>query len=141
MALFENVPYVNFQDVNLDYLIRTALEVKAVAETMEEWKREHSKEYEELVDRVADLELWVNDMNAGDIPQSVINGLRIWLDKNMIELLRRAIKMVMFGLTDDGYFVAYVPESWNDIRFDTIMDYSNINYGHLVLITDVEEVA
>lgn len=141
MALFENVPYVNFQDVNLDYLIRTALEVKAVAETMEEWKREHSKEYEELVDRVADLELWVDDMNAGDIPQSVINGLRTWLDKNMVELLRRAIKMVMFGLTDDGYFVAYVPESWADIRFDTIMDYSNINYGHLVLITDVKEIA
>lgn len=28
-------------------------------------------------------------------------------------------KFVTFGLTDDGYFCAYIPESWEDVEFDT----------------------
>lgn len=140
MALFENVPYTNFQDMNLDYLIKVAKEVKRVAETMEEWMRDHEEEYLDLKARVDELDQWVYNMNIGNIPDGVIEGLRTWLDANMVELLRRAIKFVWFGLTDDGYFVAYVPDSWADISFDTIMDYNDVNYGHLVLITNVDEV-
>ena len=44
---------------------------------------------------------------------------------------------VFFGLTDDGYFVAYIPDGWDDIIFNTteydifISGFSE--YGHLVL--------
>lgn len=45
---------------------------------------------------------------------------------------------VFFGLTKDGYFVAYIPESWDDIKFGTtgydITTNSETNYGHLALI-------
>lgn len=45
---------------------------------------------------------------------------------------------IFFGLTKDGYFVAYIPESWSDIRFGTtgydITTNSETNYGHLALI-------
>lgn len=45
--------------------------------------------------------------------------------------------MVFFGLTDDGYFVAYIPESWDSITFETTGYDTNIDlmpeYGHLVL--------
>lgn len=43
---------------------------------------------------------------------------------------------VFFGLTDSGYFVAYIPESWNDIKFNTTGVDININgveFGKLVL--------
>ena len=46
------------------------------------------------------------------------------------------VGMVFFGLTMNGYFVAYVPDSWNDITFNTTgYDYETdeYNFGHLVL--------
>lgn len=45
--------------------------------------------------------------------------------------------MVFFGITDDGYFVAYIPENWDDITFNTTGLDINLpiqpDYGHLVL--------
>lgn len=45
---------------------------------------------------------------------------------------------IFFNLTKDGYFVAYIPESWSDIRFGTtgydITTNSETNYGHLALL-------
>lgn len=44
---------------------------------------------------------------------------------------------VFFGLTMDGYFVAYIPESWDDITFGTTQYDTFITgfteYGHLTL--------
>ena len=38
--------------------------------------------------------------------------------------------MLFFGLTQDGYFTAYIPEMWA-IAFDTDVDYDSENYGCL----------
>ena len=35
------------------------------------------------------------------------------------EVITETIKMVWFGLTDDGYFMAVIPDSWKEITFDT----------------------
>lgn len=56
----------------------------------------------------------------------------------MTEIITRYIAtMVFFGITDDGYFVAYIPESWDDITFYTteldIFLPIEPEYGHLVL--------
>lgn len=59
--------------------------------------------------------------------------IEAWIDEHMPDIIGRAIKMVFFGLTMDGYFCAYIPKSWAGITFDTIADYENINYGCLVL--------
>lgn len=56
-----------------------------------------------------------------------------WIDEHMPELISHAIKQVYFGLNDEGYFVAYVPESWSDITFDTGMVYGRSDYGRLIL--------
>lgn len=48
--------------------------------------------------------------------------------KNIVtEDFGNAAKFVSFGLTDDGYFIAYKPESWTDLNFSTDTD------GHLLL--------
>lgn len=53
------------------------------------------------------------------------------------QIVANAIKNVFFGLTMNGYFVAYIPESWDDITFETTgwdVDIpSQPEYGHLVL--------
>jgi len=46
--------------------------------------------------------------------------------------------MVFFGVTLDGHFVAYIPESWTDIDFDTGMIYGTPEYGRLILRYEVD---
>ncbi len=53
------------------------------------------------------------------------------------EIEKYIATMVFFGITDDGYFVAYIPESWKTITFNTTgLDITipiQPEYGHLVL--------
>lgn len=69
-----------------------------------------------------------------------------WIDNFdtsfMEEIIAQYIKMVFFGLTEDGYFVAYIPDSWNEIQFSTSQydDFTTLepDYGHLILSMNVE---
>lgn len=56
-----------------------------------------------------------------------------WIEANLKYIYDHTVKQIYFGLTDDGHFVAYIPDSWDDITFDTIMNYSSPNYGCLTL--------
>lgn len=67
--------------------------------------------------------------------------LEAWINANMERILSKSIKMVFFGLTLDGYFVAYIPETWNEIVFDTGMVYGEDTYGRLILRWDVDDSA
>ena len=69
-----------------------------------------------------------------------------WIDNFdtsfMEEIIAQYVKMVFFGLTDNGYFVAYIPDSWDEIQFSTSQydDFTSIepDYGHLILSVNVE---
>lgn len=56
-----------------------------------------------------------------------------WIDDNQKEIYEHLAKQVFFGLTDDGYFCAYIPDSWSDIMFDTGAVYGRSDYGRLIL--------
>lgn len=56
-----------------------------------------------------------------------------WINSHLSYIYDKAIQQVYFGLTSDGYFCAYVPDSWQDIEFDTGMNYGTYTYGHLIL--------
>ena len=62
-----------------------------------------------------------------------IDKIYKWIDANMASIISRAVKQVYFGLNDDGHFVAYIPDSWSDITFDTGMVYGRSDYGRLIL--------
>ena len=81
--------------------------------------------------------------SIGQIPtewsmQKVKNAFYKWMEQNALDIVGRLATTVFFGLTDSGHFVAYIPESWDDITFKTTeYDYSDPcfdEYGHLVLI-------
>ena len=78
---------------------------------------------EGLDDAVSILRQDVDKLMSGDF------------DAILMEAITRLIKMVFFGLTDSGYFVAYIPESWDDITFNTTQYdiESDVEFGHLVL--------
>ena len=54
-----------------------------------------------------------------------------WIDENFQNVMDGLLgHMLFFGLSDDGYFTAYIPEMWA-ITFDTELDYDSENYGCL----------
>lgn len=59
--------------------------------------------------------------------------LKQWFLDNAWKIYDRIAKQVFFGLTSDGYFCAYVPESWKEIEFDTGAIYGTEEYGRLIL--------
>lgn len=128
--LFSVYPYHNFSDYNLDWCINTVKELTPRVAELEEWRSEHESEYQEL------KQLY-DDIMSGRFPDSMIDSLRDWLSRNAFDIIGEMVKMVFFGLTDSGYFVAYIPDSWQDITFKTTEYDVNIplfgEYGHLVL--------
>lgn len=56
-----------------------------------------------------------------------------WIQDNFADLISAGVRQVYFGLTDDGYFCAYVPDSWSEITFDTGAVFGRSDYGRLIL--------
>ena len=89
----------------------------------------------ELID--SDKEI-INDIDELRADLKIVQDWIANYDEDkIIELFDHYFKFVFFGLTEDGYFVAYIPESWNDIQFST-SGYDNFTsiepeYGHLIL--------
>ena len=68
--------------------------------------------------------------------------LASWIAEHMPEIIAKAIKMVFFGLTQDGYFVAYIPQNgWDEIVFDTGAVYGSEEYGRLILLFNVDNAS
>ena len=114
--------------------------------------KEMCKELCKLVDYANELGVHIN-LNKDDITklQNELQNLKDgglldyyekqiyqWIQDNMRDIMAAACKQVYFGLNDDGYFVAYVPDSWNEITFDTGAVFGRSDYGRLILRFDAE---
>lgn len=62
--------------------------------------------------------------------------IKDWIEHNLDLLYEQLCTQVYFGLTDDGRFCAFIPQSWNDIVFDTGVVYGTEEYGRLILKFD-----
>lgn len=123
-------PGTHFYDTDLREMLCKVTKILKTVDELDNWKTEHEEEYKEL-------KKLYDDLMAGNYPDSFVNSLTEWINKNAVDLIGELIKMVFFGLTDDGYFVAYIPDSWDDITFGTsgLDDFpSGIDFGHLTLI-------
>lgn len=87
---------------------------------------------DELIERMDALEQKLSDP---EFIEQYIEVLQKWLDEHMPDIIADAIRIVYFGLTLDGYFVAYIPEgnAWDDVMFDTGGVYDSDAYGRLML--------
>lgn len=82
-----------------------------------------------LQEKVTELEKSLQDLIAR--VDGIVSGDTIL--QLVKEKINECVKFVFFGLTDNGYFCAYIPDSWDGITFDTISDCSSENYGKLVI--------
>lgn len=132
MSFFE-FPHTRTYDSDLGWLIKDYKTLDEFKDAMLKWIQETQPTIDELE---AILEAIVN----GNLPEGMREGIRKWLEANALDLIGELVKMVFFGITDDGYFVAYIPESWSDIIFettglDTIIP--GYEYGRLVLSMNI----
>lgn len=87
---------------------------------------------------IAQLESEFEELKEGGYIDYYIQQIQAWIDANMQSIIERAIKFVYFGLTEDGYFCAYIPDSWDGITFDTGAVYGRSDYGRLILKMQVD---
>lgn len=127
--MFNLYPYLNVNDLNLDWIIKHFKEFIDEISSLEDWRRTHEQEY-------AELKAFMDALNNGVMPQAIYNNLKAWINANAIELMAEVVKMVFFGITDDGYFYADIPSGWSEIVFNTTgfdITIVGVDYGHLVL--------
>lgn len=126
---WHHYPDTNFHEMNLDWVVATVKETVAHVQSMEAWIQTHQTEYEEL-------KALYDQIISGNFPESITSAFEDWMRRNALDLVGELVKMVIFNITDDGYFVAYIPESWDDIIFGTTgLDeiIPGYDYGRLVL--------
>ena len=127
--MFNIFPYTDFHELNLDWIIAHFKEFIEEINSLEAWRSTHEAEYQEL------KQLYDNIV-SGNFPDSMKAALENWVKKYGIDLIGELVKMVFFGITPDGYFVAYIPDSWDEITFGTtgLDDFpAGIDFGHLTL--------
>lgn len=117
--ILDNVPYTNLHELNLDWILR---KMEELAISFEELKKLVNDLDSNLSEQIKELQDWINAFD----------------NEYIEEVIQKYIQTaIFFGLTDSGYFVAYIPDTWDDIRFGTT-GYDTIvpiqpEYGHLVL--------
>jgi len=130
MSFLNDFPHVRQYDGDLGWLIRKCGSVITAVEALEEWKNSSQA-------TIDGLNAILNMIRAGNLPADIAAGIKEWIVNNFYDIVGDMAKMVFFGLTDSGYFVAYIPESWDDIDFKTtgwdITLAIQPEYGHLVL--------
>lgn len=129
MAFFE-FPHTRTYDSDLGWLIQRVNSYDETIQALDDWIAENTPTIEEL-------KACCDALKSGELPEGVQRGIETWLSTHAAEVISAYIKNVWFGLTDAGYFVAYIPESWDEITFkttglDIILDLMP-EYGHLVL--------
>lgn len=128
MSFFE-FPHTRTYDSDLGWLIKDAKTTDDLVKNILQW-------IEDTQPTINDFHNLYIAITSGNLPEGMKEGMKIWMQENALDLVGDLVKMVFFGLTDDGHFVAYIPESWDDIIFGTsgLDDFPpGVEYGHLTL--------
>ncbi len=94
-----------------------------------EWNEYQNHVNSELADMNATLEA----IKRGEYVELYLPSIENWINNNLQQLVHSLAKQVMFGLDNRGHLVAYIPDSWEFLRFSTDMGTGSPTYGHLIL--------
>lgn len=129
MAFFE-FPHTRTYDSDLGWLLKEYKTLKAEYDILTDC-------CEDVQSRLEALESLYNQIMSGNFPEPIRNAFVSWMRENALDLIGELATSVFFGLSDTGYWMAYIPESWHDIIFNTTgLDITlelQPEYGHLVL--------
>lgn len=116
---FENLPYTNFHDLNLDWIVKLMKEISD-AEDLQ------NTDIADLKKRVSANEEWIDNFDPDFIRETVLSFISSIL-----------ATMIFVEISDAGYIVYHIPDGWESIIFNTTGLDINLElqpeYGHLVL--------
>lgn len=83
---------------------------------------EFNEHLKEMQDAINQIQQWINTFDTSVIEK--------WIEEHLAN-------MIFVEINDSGYFVIYIPESWQDITFrtsgwDEVVE-PPLDYGHLIL--------
>lgn len=93
----------------------------------------NTNDISELKEKTNEMIKELDKIKNGEYIDLYIEQLASYIDNNLKGIVGRIVKYVSFGLTDSGKFIAYIPESWDFLSFDTEMNPNSELYGHLIL--------
>lgn len=129
MSFFE-FPHTRTYDGDLGWLIKHVSSYDEVIAALNEWIENYTPKIEEVL-------AFYKQLQDGYIPEGLKNALYEWATANLLDIVARTLKTVIFGLTDDGHFVATYTDSWSDVIFNTtemdIFTPLQTQFGHLTL--------
>ena len=109
--------------------------LKSQWDTFQKDTTDSQEEFEiQINDSLAQMQQVIDDIESGKNIDLYINYIKAYVDQNLQEMVAGIVKYVVFGLSADGHFVAYIPTSWNFLHFSTIVDPNSELYNHLVLM-------
>lgn len=82
----------------------------------------------------------VEKLINGEYIETYVQALATWIDNNLQVMVSKIVKYVWFEINEDGYFVAYIPDVWNFVDFDTEMNPDDEDYGKLALLWETDIV-
>lgn len=101
-------------------------------DNFEELKNEFNNLQENVNEQLKEMQDLLDSIKNGDYVDLYLDSIKNYIDENLQTLVKGIVNYISFGLTADGYFCAYIPETWDFIEFSTI-DYGEPLEGHLVL--------
>ena len=119
MSIFEHVyPYTNFHELDLSWVILKMKELNIKCSDLEEYFRTTTDSMQSQIDYLMN---WVNNYSDS------------WA-KSVIQ--KYLATMIFVEISDAGYIVYYIPDSWDEIVFNTTgldINVPDVDFGHLVL--------
>ena len=116
--LFNRFPYTEAHELNLDFLLKKSKELGADVRELETRLTESTGD---LSERLSIVEDWINNYNDSFMKS---------------EIQKYIATMIFVEISDAGYIVYYIPDSWDEITFQTTgvdVVIPGYDYGHLVL--------
>lgn len=118
MFPFNRYPYTDFHEMNLSWVIDI---VKKLGYDVTQLVDELSRFEDDIEQQLKVINDWID------------NYTDAWA-KSVIE--KYLATMIFVEITDAGYIVYYIPDTWDEITFNTTdldITVPDVDYGHLVL--------
>lgn len=107
-----------------------------IMDALKNYVNDASDQINANTDKIAELEDLFKKFQESGFDDYYARQVTAWIASNLEFIYDKTVRQIFFGLTDDGRFCAYVPNSWADIKFDTGAVYGTDEYGRLMLRFD-----
>lgn len=133
MSYFSDFPHTRNSDQDFGELIKQYVELNARYDDVLYKVEKCVENNVELQKELAEIKKELYDYVSGKLIPAYLEATKKYINENLIDFVSEIVKYVVFGISADGHFVAYIPSSWDFIKFDTVYDQTSELFGHLIL--------